>query len=65
MAAASGRHSSTRPRSTAAEPWASLLMPFSEPLSFPRRREPSDFKRRWIPAYAGMTVVFDDLTERH
>ncbi|SPC20774.1 hypothetical protein CO2235_MP40130 [Cupriavidus oxalaticus] len=35
------------------------------PQSFPRRREPSDFKRRWIPAFAGMTVGLDTLTERH
>jgi hypothetical protein len=40
-------------------------MLFSQPPSFPRRREPSDFKRRWIPACAGMTVVVDTLSERH
>jgi len=26
-------------------------------LSLPRRRESSDFKRFWIPAFAGMTLL--------
>ena len=39
--------------------------------SFPRRREPSDFalvgnlrekQRRWVPAFAGMTIFVDRTT---
>jgi len=26
-------------------------------LSLPRRRESSNFKRFWIPAFAGMTLI--------